>query len=96
MRTGPRKSGGEIPPAQPLRDMNQALALLSALHNFTIKKTMSGYEVTIRQAGRRVNATGGNLMATIQNALRKLRGEGKEKRTSAKSAPSLRLVGGAA
>lgn len=93
MRTGQQKSGGNVPPAQPFRDMNQAIALLKAMHNFTLKKTVSGYEVQIRQAGKRVSATGTDLMATIQRAFGKLRGEGLDVPKRHQSGPVLRLAG---
>lgn len=94
MSKGPRPSCGTIPPAQPFRDFDQAIALLKAMHNFTIRKTAAGYTVQIRQAGKRVEAGGTDLMATIQRAFGKLRGEGVEKRSRSKAGPRLRLTGG--
>lgn len=71
------KSGGVVPPAQPLMDANQAIALLSTMHFWRVTKLNSGdrsrYEVDITHAGHRVTASAYWFTAAVQAAMSKLR-----------------------
>lgn len=72
-----------------MRDMNQAIAVLDAMHHWSLKCNNShglrrNHECTIWNCGRRVSACGQTPLAAIQHAIQKL----KEPRRRVKSSPA--------
>jgi predicted nucleic acid-binding protein len=85
-----QKSGGTIPPKQPIADANQAVALLCTLHHWQATKVNDrggvGYSVTVTHAGKRVRAYRRTFIDAVIVALAKLR------KGSETSAPFMRLT----